>query len=168
MRDVELLLRFFAFAELIHRYRGNLKDFLDGTSEHFNGEWSSRQIDIENLARNCDNVINTTFDIFSEDTFRRWEGDRFQRRFNRAVFDVMTYYFRDADTRGIAVQNAEQVVEVFKHLCETDREFTDSIRVTPKTTWATFTRLQIWGRVLQKTLGHELDIPNPESVGRHW
>ena len=167
MRDVEILLRFFAFAGLIHGYRGNLKAFLDGTSQHFNGEWGTRQSDIENLARKCDDAINTTFDIFAENAFRRWENGRFQGRFNRAVFDIMTYYFRDADTGRLAVQNADQVIEAFKRLCETDREFIDSIRLTPKTTQATFTRLQTWGRALKEILSREMDIPYPEPGVRN-
>ena len=164
MRDIEILLRFFAFAGLIDRYRGNLKDFLDGTAQHFNCKWDTRQSDIENLARKCDDAIDATFEIFGENAFRRWDGDRFQRRFNRAVFDIMTFYFRDADTGRLAGDSANQVVEKFKSLSETDREFIDSIQVTPKTTRATFTRLQIWGRALQEILNRELDIPISEPV----
>ena len=163
MRDVEILLRFFAFAELIHQYRGNLKDFLDGTSEHFNAEWSTRQHDIENLAKQCDDAIDTTIDIFGDNAFRRWVGGRFEGRFNRAVFDIMTYYFRDADTGKLAAENAAQVKETFTELCETDIEFTDSIRLTPKTTKATFTRLQTWGAALGDTLNLELHLPQPDA-----
>ena len=163
MRDVEILLRFFAFAGLIQEYRGNLKDFLDGTSQHFNGEWGTRQLDIEDLARQCDHAIDTTFDVFVENAFRRWVNGRFEGRFNRAVFDIMTYYFRDADIRTLAAQHADQIIETFKNLCETDREFTDSMRVTPKTTKATFTRLRTWGLALQEALSRELEIPNPDA-----
>ena len=165
MRDVEILIRFFAFAELIHQYRGNLKDFLDGTAKHFNGEWSARQSDIENLAKQCDDAIDRTIDVFDENAFRRWVSGRFEGRFNRAVFDIMTYYFRDADTGKLAAQNATRVIETFKGLCETNREFSDSIQVTPKTTRATFTRLQTWGVALGEILNRELDIPYPD-VGK--
>ena len=163
MRDVEILIRFFAFAGLVRQYRGNLKDFLDGTSEHFNREWSARQSDIEDLAKQCDYAIDTTIEVFDENAFRRWVGGRFEGRFNRAVFDIMTYYFRDADTRRLAVQNAAQIIKTFKGLCETDREFSDSIRVTPKTTKATFTRLQTWGGALEEILHRKLDIPYPDA-----
>ena len=170
MRDVEILLRFFAFAELIHQYRGNLKDFLDGTSQHFNGEWSTRQQDIEDLAKQCDDAIDTTFDVFAENAFRRWaigrSGGRFEGRFNRAVFDIMTYYFRDADTGKLATQKADQVIKTFQRLCETESEFSDSIRVTPKSTTATFTRLKTWGLALQETLGCKLEIPDLDAGKR--
>ena len=168
MRDVEILLRFFAFAKLIHQYRGNLKDFLDGTSKHFNGEWSTRQSDIENLAKQCDDAIDRTIEVFGEHAFRRWVSVRFEGRFNRAVFDIMTYYFRDSETGKLAAENAVQVIETFKRLCETDREFVDSIRVTPKTTKATFTRLQTWGVALGEILNLHLDIPHPDAGKQSW
>lgn len=168
MRDVEILLRFFAFAELIHQYRGNLRDFLDGTSKHFNDEWSTRQSDIENLAKQCDDAIDRTIEVFGENAFRRWVSGRFEGRFNRAVFDIMTYYFRDADTGKLAAENAVQVNETFKRLCETDREFIDSIRVTTKTTKATFTRLQTWGVALGEILSRDLDLPHPDAGKQRW
>ena len=166
MRDVELLLRFFAFTELIRQYRGNLKDFLDGTSKLFNEEWNARQSDIENLAKQCDDAIDRTIDVFAENAFRRWVSGRFEGRFNRAVFDIMTYYFRDADTGKLAAENATQIIETFKKLCETDIAFSDSIRVTPKTTRATFTRFQTWGAALGEILNRELDIPYSDAGRR--
>ena len=51
MRDVEILTRFFAFAESIHQYSGNLKGFLDDTSKHYNNDWDTRKSEIRDLAQ---------------------------------------------------------------------------------------------------------------------
>ena len=93
MRDVEILIRFYAFSQRIRGYNGNLKTFLDGTSQYYNEKWDEEKEDIKVLAEDCERAINTTIDIFGENSFLRWTSGRFEPRFNRAVFDIMTYYF---------------------------------------------------------------------------
>ena len=64
MRDVEILIRFLAFADSIHTYNGNLKDFLDNLCKRFNKEWSTRESEIKGLVVQCDSAIDTTMSLF--------------------------------------------------------------------------------------------------------
>ena len=164
MRDVEILIRFFAFADSIHRYNGDLRAFLDDTCLRLNDEWGARQTEIEGLARQCDEAIERTMAIFGADAFRRWRNPNgFERRFNRAVFDIMTYFFRNSTIGDLALERKQDVKQAFEELSGDDEEFNEALQTTTKSVRATFTRLQKWGIKLQSTLEYELNIPGPPS-----
>ena len=147
MRDTEILVRFFAFAESITQYNGNLKDFLDNTSRRYNDEWKTRALEIKDLAKQCDRAIETTFSIFGQDAFRRWrDTDGFTGRFNRAVFDIMVFYFRKTELGDIAKTKKEEIIQAFKDLCDTDRVFSEALQTTTKS--------------------HPSHFPSNEGVGR--
>ncbi len=94
MRDVELLVRYYAYKNFISGYSGNLKDFLDTTCKTLNRNWKQRKVNIEKQAEQFEHAISATFKILGrESAFRKWDGERFERRFNRAAFDIMVYYF---------------------------------------------------------------------------
>lgn len=164
MRDVEILIRFFAFVDSIHAYNGNLKDFLDGLCRRWNNEWDFREQEIRRLAEQCDRAISATMAVFESDAFRRWrEPTGFENRFNRAVFDIMTYYFRHEHIGALATQSRDRVVDGFRELCATDDKFSDALQSTTKSIEATFNRLRIWGEKLQDILGCEVEIPTVRS-----
>ena len=167
MRDVEILIRFLAFVDSIDTYNGNLKDFLDSLCKRFNEEWGTREQEIRKLAKECDHAIETTIDIFASSAFKRWRTPNgFENRFNRAVFDIMTYYFRDTEIGKLASQNRERVINGFKDLCTTDDLFNEALQSTTKSISATFHRLRKWGETLQTILGCEVPIPKMPGVGR--
>ena len=161
MRDIEILVRFFGFRERIQEYNGNLKLFLDQTCETLNRDWVRRRQEIEDAAGQCDLAIETTLQIFGGDAFRRWDRDRFVGPFNRAVFDIMVYFFGRAEIRCGAISHRSQIVESFKTLCNSSPSFRDSIQTTTKSIGATFSRLEEWRTVLQQITG--LDIPSPRG-----
>ena len=168
MRDVEILVRFFAFAESLQDYKGNLKSFLDGTSKRYNKEWCERESEIRELAQQCDEAIERTLSIFGEEAFRRWRSPGgFIGRFNRAVFDIMTFYFRQGHVGALAVEKKDDVKDAFAQLCASNTEFTEYLQSTTKSIDATFNRLRIWGQTLEAILGIDLDIPEkPPSQRR--
>ena len=160
MRDVELSIRYFGLVNYLNGYTGNLKLFLDETSQKLNDEWDT----VENIVRaqglELENAIQVTWELFSEDAFRKWNGKDFERRFNRAVFDVMIYFFRDKNTQQKALDNRKAVVEGFKKLCEESAPFRTSIETTTKSIGALSTRLQLWGQRLSEIL--DIDFPIPK------
>ena len=167
MRDVEILIRFLAFVDSIHTYNGNLKDFLDNLCKRFNKEWLTRESEIKDLVRQCDFAIDTTIFVFESAAFKRWrQPSGFETRFNRAVFDIMTYYFRDSQVAERASKNRADVVEGFKELCETDDQFNQALQSTTKSISATFHRLQEWGRKLETILECDIDIPETPIAGK--
>ncbi len=162
MRDVEIVLRFFAFKTRLQTYRGSLKHFLDDTADHLNIAWENgEEEDLKGLAATLDNAISATFDIFNSQSFFRWNPDRkkFERRFNRAIFDVMTYYFDDSSVVEASLAAKNEVLNAFVKLCEDDPAFSSSIQATTKSLEATHTRLSAWGHALSEAISLPLDIP---------
>ncbi|MER5522574.1 DUF262 domain-containing protein [Streptomyces sp. NPDC001761] len=159
MRDVEVLLRYFGFQFTLDEYTGNLKKFLDDTVNLLNAQWSKEEERIKQVGENCNRSIEATFKVFGDNSFYRWAGGKYEGRFNRAVFDVMTYYFSDANVRSAAVSRAEIVEWAFRNLCDTNQRFVESIQTTTKTPLATHRRLSLWGEALGDAIGVKLRVP---------
>lgn len=159
MRDAELLLRYFAYINFISDYSGSLKDFLDSTCKTLNSQWEKRKDDLRKQAEACERAITGTFRIFGENgAFRKWDGERFESRFNRAVFEIMVYYFAQKSVRKAASAERRRVVAAFKDLCENNTQFLKSLETTTKSLKATSTRFAAWGRALRQ-LGIPVRIP---------
>lgn len=163
MRDAELLLRYFAYVNFISDYAGNLKDFLDSTCKTLNKEWDKKKTQLQRQADECERAINATFQIFGEDAaFRKWDGEKFEPRFNRAVFEIMVYYFSQDSVRKQALRKARRVASSFRRLCEKRSQFLKSLETTTKSLKATSTRFSAWGRTL-RTLGLPVQKPRFKS-----
>jgi len=158
MRDVELFIRHLAFSHLISTYAGNLKRFLDEACESLNKDWEQKKEQIAKDADSLDSAIEATYAIFGEDAFHKWTLEGYETKFNRAVFDVMTYYFANAIVRRLAVEKKVAVLKSFKSLCENE-DFRKSVETTTKSIPATQTRLRLWGEILAKELGTRITIP---------
>ncbi len=159
MRDVEIMLRYFAFQYNIEAYTGNLKKFLDGTVNDLNLLWESNPQEVREIGNQCERAIEATFEVFGENAFYRWSGDRYEGRFNRAVFDIMTFFFSTREVRETAVLRGDAVESSFKRLCATNTRFVESIQTTTKTPIATHRRLSLWGEALANALDMDLVIP---------
>lgn len=160
MRDVELLVRFFGFASFLELYGGNLKPFLDVTCKTLNDQWAERGDWIRESAAACERAISATEAVFGRHAFRRWTGDRWERPFNRAVFDAMAFYFRDPNVAVRAEQSRDSVIDAFRRLSMNDPEFARALQTTTKTVPATYKRLAAWGASLSQALGHPLPVPD--------
>ncbi|MFG5724533.1 DUF262 domain-containing protein [Streptomyces murinus] len=163
MRDVELLVRYLAFHFRIEDYAGNLKKFLDETCDIFNRDWKNREEDVAKACKSCDEAIVATNKIFGESSFRRYDNGRYESRFNRAVFDVMTYYFSNPEIAAKGIENPKSVVRAFEDLSSSDAVFASSLKSTTKTIDATNTRFSRWGDALAGALGTPLRIPRLEG-----
>lgn len=159
MRDVELSIRYFGLVNYLEGYTGNLKLFLDETSKKLNDEWDTLELLVRSQGIELENAIQATWEIFSEDGFRKWNGNNFERRFNRAIFDVMIYYFRDANTRRKALSKPKEIVEAFKSLCEQSMQFRTSIETTTKSIGSLSARLQLWGQKISTVLEIDISLP---------
>lgn len=159
MRDVELLVRFYAFHFFIDLYNGNLKWFMDMTCLTLNQKWKDERTLIESAADDMDAAIEVTFELFgNEGAFRKWEGDKYQARRNRAVFDIMVFYFSKKDIRSRSIERKEQVVEAFRTLCD-NPEFVRTLEATTKSITATQLRLAAWGNALSVAIELPIQVP---------
>ena len=160
MRDVELLVRYYAFRNYLRNYKGNLKGFLDFACKELNSEWDLREKEIRKQADELESAIDTTFKVFgNRNAFRKWDDGKYEGRFNRAIYDVMTFYFSDAAMRRRAVVAKADVEKDFRKLCSSNGDFVKSIEVTTKSIEATVTRLSIWGKTLAKRLKVKIVVP---------
>jgi hypothetical protein len=160
MRDAELMVRYFAFKYYLPSYRGNLKAFLDETCATLNKEWVKAKSQVTLQLDEMNAAFDATFAIFSEqNAFRKWDGARYERRFNRAVYDIMMFYFSDPKVRKRALSLRKGVESDFRVLCGKNFEFVKSIESTTKSLDATANRLRIWGQALAKRTKVQFGIP---------
>jgi hypothetical protein len=160
MRDVELLVRYVGFRQFLPKYAGNLRAFLDDTCETLNKQWDERQDEIKQNIQEFEQSIATMIEIFSEENMgRKWTGAEFESRPNRAVLDIMTFYFCNIRIQNLAKKKKKTVYNAFKNLCETDDVFRKSIETTTKSLTATYERLHRWGKALSTALSIKIQLP---------
>lgn len=150
MRDAELLTRWYAFQHFAPSYSGDLKKFLDDSCAALNVEWGRLENYIRGELIDFEESVKTTYNIFGDGAFRKWTSGNYERLFNRAIFDVMTYYFAIPNVRAAAEAMPKNVVAAFQDLCDNDEQFRASIERTTKSVGATSTRFNAWAAALNK------------------
>jgi Protein of unknown function DUF262 len=165
MRDVEILVRYFAFIRFLPEYIGNLSPLLDLTCMKLNKDWPDDQDAVLADADACREAIRTTYEVFGENAFRRWNGRIYEAPFNRAVFDVMTFYARDEGIRSGMLAHSDKVVDAFKEVCK-EKGFVEAITTTTKSREAIYARLSMWGSMLESSIGLEVEKPAIDARGR--
>jgi hypothetical protein len=165
MRDVELTLRFFAYVMFAQEYRGNFKAFLDNATKNLNGRWSVQAAAITKQSKQFEAALGCVREIFGEKgECRKWTDSGYERRINRAVFDIMVYYFADETVRKKSTKNARKIETAFKKLCKDDSDFLSSIETTTKSLTANWTRFDRWSRSLSKAINVQLKNPIPKPA----
>ncbi|WP_404414845.1 DUF262 domain-containing protein [Brevundimonas vesicularis] len=159
MRDAELLTRWYALRRYAPAYTGDLKSFLDRTCENLNKEWESRSEELRLDLEQFESSVTTSYKIFGNHAFRKWSKGAYERLFNRAIFDMVTYYFGSPDIRDAAERNSEEVEKAFKELCENNADFLASVERTTKSMGATTTRMGLWAEALTRATGIEVSSP---------
>lgn len=161
MRDVEIIIRYYCFKYFIEDYDGNLKNSFDNTVLKLNKDWNILENKIKDDANELNNAIDFTLNLFGEkEAFSKWNSKSFQRNFNRAIFDIMVYYFSQSKIREAIVGKEDLVINSFKQLCENDNDFLISFEHTTKSIQYTEKRLNTWGIKLKEILENvEFKIP---------
>jgi hypothetical protein len=167
MRDTDILLRYVAFHYYLSDYRGDLKKFLDNACVSLNARWDQNSEEIKNIIDQFEKAVQTTINIFGEKNFSRlWlpESATYRSQFNRAILDVMVFYFCDDLIRAAAEKNKEQVEEAFKSLFLTavDR-FKNAVLISTNTKQSTYDRFHLWGQALSEVLDINFNIPQMED-----
>lgn len=165
MRDVEIVVRYFAFKNFMERYTGNLKEFLDSTCEELNGQWELQKDYFVNQAEELDKAIEATFEIFEDNAFTKFARDRYTGIFNRPVYEIMTYYFSIPEIRERALEIKREVAEIYEALCISDVDFVRSLEASTKNVEPTVKRYSTWGNALKDILKVEIPIPQRTREG---
>lgn len=161
MRDVEIVIRYFANKYFLKSYEGNLKKAFDNTVKLLNEKWDTDKDKIIADAANLNNAILFSIDLYGgpRQAFSKWLGNTFQNNFNRAIFDIMVYYFSVPEILNEAVNKKEDILNVFKELCTNDEDFLSSFEHTTKSMDNTFKRLSTWGEALSTILDVKITVP---------
>jgi len=165
MRDVELVIRYFANKYFLNEYNGNLKNHFDETVEKLNKNWDLKEEQIRKDAESLNSAIDFTIELFGnrKESFSKWNGDAFQNNFNRAIFDIMVYYFSVPEILEESRIKKENILTEFKNLCSNDADFLMSFEHTTKSIENTFKRLTTWGESLAEILDTSIKIPYVED-----
>lgn len=132
MKDIELALRFFAFKCFPDKYKGNLKEFLDYTCENLNGNWEAKEYIIRDLFAELEKSIVFLKDLFAPDAaFSRYTDGKCNGRFNRSIYEILTYYFSIKEVRIAVEKKQEEFVNKFIELND-DQEFVYAVSNTTK------------------------------------
>lgn len=122
MRDIELALRAFAWKFYFEGYKGNFKLFLDDTCRKLNVSWATDESDIKAYFLEIENAIDFVYEIFGAKAFSKPNTTRYA--FNRALYEVLIYYFSIPDVRKMITKNMKvQILEQFNQLCDSDKSF---------------------------------------------
>jgi hypothetical protein len=161
MRDVEILVRYLAFAFFLPHHEGNLREFLDYTCKKLNEDWEEREPGIKNQLGRFESAVKVGIEIFGSDAIgRRWTIEEgFSARLNKAILDIQLFYFMDDKIGKQSVTRKESVIKAFKSLCLESEDFRNSIEATTKSIGATHTRLSLWGFKLKEALSLDFNIP---------
>lgn len=163
MGDVELCVRFLGFSDGTLQYRGDLKNFLDNVSMLYNEAFEDEDFrdSVSMRLKDMNEGIEAGLEIFGDRKFcRKWLGNDYERRFNRAIFDVLVGSLSVPEFRVWARANSAAVVEAYQNLCSTNLSFIRSIETTTKTAEATRTRFSAWYERVHQISEIELAIPN--------
>ena len=93
MRDVEILIRYMAFQFFADQYRGSMQLFLDKLCEQLNKDWSIKEEDIRKKAQEFESAMECVYKIFGNNAFNKFKDGKYESKINRAIMDVMLYYF---------------------------------------------------------------------------
>ncbi|HCR3183398.1 TPA: DUF262 domain-containing protein [Morganella morganii] len=156
MRDNELLLRYYSLKNFLPDYAGDLKKFLDNTCLIFNRDWERAESMIVEQYQDLNLAHKTILSIFGNNSYRKWFATDYEKKFNRAIFDIMALSFSFSAVRGAVVGRERDVEELFKRLCNENYPFLASIETTTKSLKSTHTRISVWFNELNAILGTNL------------
>lgn len=160
MRDTELVIRYFSWKYFIANYAGNLKVFFDETIKILNKNWVLHEADIKDSANELNEAIKFTFSIFGEkNSFSKWLDGNYVASFNRAIFDIMTFYFSDPSIRNHAESKKVEIETAFINLCNTDPEFLQSFETSTKNIKQVKKRFNTWAETLENVLSISIGKP---------
>ena len=157
LRDAEILLRFISLRLFGDCYDGNLMPFLDNSMSKINKDWASYASLVDSLFASFNSATALLLEAFPENKVgRKYTSDKWESRFNRALFEVQAYYFSLIATAELDAIDRSAVVASFMDLCNKDEDFQSSIETSTKTIENYETRFRKFQECMNFALG--LDV----------
>lgn len=158
MRDMEVATRYLGFHLFADQYAGNMKKFLNDTSKSLADNFETQQGQLEDYWLQFEEGMSLASDIFGENAFKSRQDGKYQRSPNRAVIDIMSYYFADPAVRAAIHDNHKVDIRTsFEDLCDNNVKFLQALQTSTKSTKATSQRFHDWGDALRGVVGDVVD-----------
>lgn len=161
MGDVELAVRYLAFADPNVTYTGNLKKFIDEVCLDYNDRFSDEDFgpELGDRLDQMEQAIDAAIAIFGKHVCRKWKDGSYDRLFNRAVFDVIVGSLASQEVRTWAADHGADFEAAYVELSTADQKFVNSVETTTKSIEATRYRFTTWYAKLDDVSGIRLNIP---------
>lgn len=165
MRDMEVATRFLGFKKFAEQYAGNMKQFLNETSQRLSANFDAQLGQLNDDWLQFEEGMLLVSAIFGDDAFKSRQDGKYQRNPNRAVIDIMSYYFADPAVRAAIRDEQKPVIrKAFEDLCDNNAKFLQSLQTSTKTTKATSQRFHDWGDALREIIGEVVfEFPLPRN-----
>lgn len=133
LRDIEVILRFFAFKLFGKEYRSNLKKFMDESMGKINRDWARYESEIKKLHKEFNSSIERLSKVFGySHVGRKYAKGKWEASFNKALFEVQVYYFTYLSEKELQEAKPEKLKREFEKFCAGNPAFIDSIESTTK------------------------------------
>jgi len=161
LKDVELILRFIAFYLFGKKYKSNLRKFLDDTMKEINSQWDKYESKVTDIYTKFNATIHLLKSVFEQENIgRKFTDGKWDKNFNRVLFEVEVYYFMHLLNKRINKGEKEKFIEEFKKLCGQDSEFRRSIEASTKDIGQYNIRYRKFSTIINKAFKtHIDDIP---------
>lgn len=164
MKDVELILRCYAYGFNLQKYNNSISRFLDDTTQVFNDEWNEQKTTISNFYSQIEIAIDFSFEVFDEEAFTLIGIQREKKAFNRPVFDLMVYFFTNENTREL-IRSQFLDLKIFKRrfieMFKDNDTLLESVTQNTHQTSNTFKRFVLTFDILKELIG---GLPNNSSI----
>lgn len=161
LRDVELLLRMLAWMRYAGTYAGNMKQFLDDATIDLNKTWQTSRESVQNDTDQLFAAVEAALSVHGENLGRKFNQSKYERSFNRAVFEIQVFFLTTKSVRAAALRRKATVTRSFERV-STRPEFTSAVEATTKSVENTRVRFNSYRLALQKTLNlkiRQLELP---------
>ncbi|WP_206080258.1 DUF262 domain-containing protein [Pacificoceanicola onchidii] len=162
MNDVELAARFLAFSDQNLVYAGDLKKFLDELCTRYNATMAENGGVVEDVTSRLNNMnaaIDAGMSIFPDKKFcRKFVDGVYEKRFNRALFDVLVGALAKPAVREWALEKPAEFVDGFEQTSSTDA-FRRAVETTTKSVTSTRTRFASFYDKVTEMSGIPLIVP---------
>ena len=132
MRDVELILRFFALKDKWKQYSGGLKKILD---TYMDENKNLDEKEVIKIAKQFEETIEKVQTVFGQDgSFRRWlpENGKWKQQVSAPIYDAQMFACYKKDKQKLLTGKTKIMAE-FKKLFEDDDNFIESIESSTAT-----------------------------------
>jgi hypothetical protein len=116
-----------------------------------NKKWPQLKSDIEDSTAQVLRGVRATRQVFGQHAGHKFKDGRWERSFNRALFEVQVFFFRRPAVRKVAREKRDAIVSAFKTL-SLDSNFLSAIESTTKSIENTRTRFDSYRKMLQKAI----------------